>query len=202
MATVLMFAPLLAAHLFTMGQAREVRGHGLVVRAVAREHRGATDATIEIRRGHEAPQIIELRGREIGPALLLASIEIFDANFDGVADVPVLREHGAKWASVDAFLFDARTHRFADSSPLARAIGGLANARFDARHRSITTRDLGPSNPSRVTYAVEGAALHEISSCRFLNPFDARVGTLVRKNAGRVTVTKLRLAETDVSPCH
>ena len=196
-----MFAPLLAANLFTMGQAREVRGHGLTVLATAREGRRGTDAQIEIRRAGSAPQRIELRDRETSAAMLLQSIEIVDANFDGHPDVRVAREFGAKWSASDVFLYDPRTRRFTASTPLARAIGRLANATFDARRRTITTHDIGPSEPSRVTYAVEGAALRETSSCRFLNPFDARVGTLVRTSGGRTTLTKLRLAQSDVSPC-
>ena len=58
MATVLMFAPLLAAHLFTMGQAREVRGHGLVVRAVAREQRHTVCDALE-----DSVKLLRLRAR-------------------------------------------------------------------------------------------------------------------------------------------
>ena len=201
MATVLVFAPLLAAQVLAMGHAREVRGHGLTVRAAARDTRHGTDVQIEIRRDGAAAQRIELRGRDLGAIALLQSIEIVDANFDGHADVIVGRELGAKWISVDAFLFDARTHRFSASSPLARAIGQLANASFDERRRAITTRDIGPSDPSRVTYAIRGERLSEISSCRFLNPLDPRSGTLVRKTGARTTVTHVRLGTSDVNPC-
>ena len=201
MATVLVFAPLLAAQVLAMGHAREVRGHGLTVRAAARDTHHGTDAQIEIRREGASPQRIELRGRDLGAIALLQSIEIVDANFDGRPDVLVVREFGAKWSSVDAFLFDARTHRFSASSPLARAIAHLANASFDERRGTITTRDIGPSDPSRVTYVIRGERLSEISSCRFLNPLDPRAGTLVRKNGEHTTVTHVRLGTSDVNPC-
>ena len=201
MATVLALAPLLVTQLFTAGEFREVHGHGLVVRAVAHETKDGTDARLEIRRGAAAPQRIELRGRDPGASMLLHSIEIVDANFDGHPDVLVMREFGAKWFSVDAFLFDPHTGRFTASSPLARALAALANATFDARHRAITTRDIGPSNPSRVTYAVDRGRLREIASCRFLNPIDPRVGSLVRKTGEHTTVTHVRLGASDISPC-
>ncbi|HEY1955713.1 MAG TPA: hypothetical protein VGH28_08870 [Polyangiaceae bacterium] len=200
MATVLVFAPLLAAQVFAMGHVREVRAHGVTVRAVAHDHRNGSDAEIEIRRGGPS-QVIELRGREIGAAMLLQSIEIVDANFDGHPDVLVMREFGAKWSSSDVFLFDPRTQRFSATSPLAHAIGALANTTFDARRRTITTHDIGPSDPSRVTYAVEGQSLRETSSCRFVNPLDLRVGTLVRKTGERTRVTHVRLGASDVNPC-
>ena len=201
MATVLALAPLLVTQLFTGAQFREVRAHGVVVRATAHETKDGTEARLEIRRGSGAPQIIELRGRDPGASMLLHSIEIVDANFDGHPDLVVVREFGAKWFSVDAFLFDPHTGRFSASSPLARAIGALANATFDARHAAITTRDIGPSSPSRVTYAVDRGRLREIASCRFLNPFDPRVGTLVRKTGEHTTVTHVRLGSSDVAPC-
>jgi hypothetical protein len=78
----------------------------------------------------------------------------------------------------------------------------LPYSTFDSRTHTITTRERGPRNPSRVTYAVErGGALREIASCRFLNPIDARVGTLVRMKNGHTTYTEARLAPGEQDPC-
>jgi hypothetical protein len=200
MVTFFLVAPVLAAQLFTGAHTREVRARGLVVRAVAREDARGTSARLEIRRG-AAAQTIDLAPRDVGADTLLASIAVVDVNFDGRPDVTVLRELGAKWGAVDAFVFDARTRRFSDESPVARAIGRLSNATFDPAHATITTHDIGPSNPSRVTYKIEHGVLREIASCRFLNPFDEHVGTLVRARGGHVTFTKLRLGAVDVDPC-
>jgi len=200
MLTLFFAAPLVAAHLATGAHVREVSGHGVVVRAVAREVHGETEARLEIRRGR-AVQTIDLHHREIGALILLQSIAIVDVNFDGHPDVTVLRELGAKWGASDAFVFDPRTSSFTSASRIARAIGNLTNATFDEKHQTITTRNIGPSNPERITYAVERDRLRVVSSCRFLNPFDARVGTLVRTTGRRTTYQELRLGASDLAPC-
>ena len=58
---------------------------------------------------------------------------------------------------------------------------------------TVTTR--APN--ARTTY-VDG---REVSSCRFVAPVMARVGTLVRTSAGRTTFTKLTLGFGDGNPC-
>ncbi len=200
MSSVLFVAPLLAAHLTMPAHTREVRGSGLVVRAAATESHNETSAQIEVRAAG-ASQRITLDHREVSAERLLASIEIVDANFDGHPDVVVLRESGAKWGSLDVFLYEPRTRRFSNASPVARALSRLSNATFDGAHHAITTRDIGPSNPSRVTYAIDGVSLREIASCRFLNPTDARVGTLVRSHGGASTFKTVRLGSIDIDPC-
>lgn len=200
MSSVLFVAPLLAAHLTMPAHTRELRGSGLVVRAAATESHAETTAQIEVR-ASGVSQKLTLERREIGAERLLASIEIVDANFDGHPDLVVLRESGAKWGAVDVFLYDVRTKRFSNASPIAHALSRLSNATFDPAHRIVTTRDIGPSNPSRVTYAIEGASLRETSSCRFLNPTDARVGTLVVSHGGASTFKTVRLGAMDVDPC-
>jgi hypothetical protein len=191
----LLLAPLLAAHLasaFTpSGAAREVNAHGLVVRAAATENRGLTEATFDVR-GRGISQQVRVERRDVSAPMLLASIEIVDANFDGYPDV-VIRE--------SVFLFDPRARHFSATSPLARSIASLPHVTFDGAHKTITTRDVGPSNPSRVTYVIDGVRLRMIDSCRFVNPSAERVGTLVRTHGGEATYTKLRLAPSDVEPC-
>ena len=200
MLTLFFAAPLIATHLFSGAQQHEVSGHGIVVRAVARTVHGETEARLEIRRGRSV-QTIDLHGREVAPAMLLQSIAIVDVNFDGHPDVTVLREWGAKWGARDAIVFDPHTQRFTTTTPIARAIARLANATFDETHKTITTRDIGPSNPERVTYAVEHDRLRTVSSCRFLNAFDPRVGTLVQTTGARTTTRTVRLGPIDVDPC-
>jgi len=197
---VLFVAPLLAAHLYAQAHAREIRAHGVVVRAAASESRGETSMKIELHARGKS-QTIALDHRELGADRMLASIEIVDANFDGHPDVIVLRESGAKWGSYDVFLFDPSTSHFSSASPLARSLSQLSNATFDVARRVVTTRDIGPSNPSRVTYAIEGAQLREIASCRFLNATDAHVGTLVQSRAGKTTYKTLRVGAFDLDPC-
>lgn len=197
---MLFVAPLLAAHLFAPGHVREVRAAGIVVRAAASETRGDTSARLEVRT-HGRSQTIAIEHREVGAEMLLGSIEIVDANFDGHPDVVVLREAGAKWGRADVFLYEPHTGRFSNASPVARALSHLSNASFDVAHRVVTTRDLGPSNPSRVTYAIDAGALHETSSCRFLNEGDARVGTLVRTSSGHTTYRAVKLGALDLDPC-
>ena len=205
MSSVLFVAPLLAAHWFAPAETREVHASGVVVRAVATDGRDGASARLEVR-AHGRSQTITLEHREISAARLLASIEIVDANFDGQLDVVVLREFGAKWGASDVFVFDARTQRFTDALPIARALSRLSNATFDGAARVVTTHDIGPSNPSRVTYAIDGPSLREVASCRFLNGglphAGARVGTLVQSRAGKTTYKTVRLSAFDIDPCN
>jgi len=189
MSPLVFVGPLLVAHFVT--PTREVRGPGIVVRATAGE--------IDVR-AHGTTQHIHLEPRDASPAMTLQSIEIVDANFDGAPDITVLREFGAKWGASDVFLWDG--HRFTKDTPLARALSRLPNAMFDARTSTVSTRSIGPSNPSRITYAINAGTLHEVASCRFVNPTNARVGTLVRTTHARATYTKLTLGPTDVDPCN
>lgn len=189
MASVLFVAPLLAAHLISHGQSREIRAHGVVVRATATESGGVTHAELDVRSGG-ATQHVTVDSRDLGALRLLASIEVLDANFDGRLDVRV---------GSDVYLSDG--HALSKDSPLARELSRLGNARFDARARTITTRSTGPSNPSRVTYVIERSTLREIASCRFLNPMDPHIGTLVRTRGEHATYTKTRLAPGEGDPC-
>jgi hypothetical protein len=187
-------------HLIMPLHAREVRARGLVVRVSATERAGVTRGELDVR-ANGIVQHIDLTDRNVPAEALLASVDIVDANFDGHPDIVVVRELGAKWTRVDVFLFDPKSHHFAATSGLSRAIATLSNATFDATHRTITTRDVGPSNPSRVTYAIDGASLRMVDSCRFINPGAEHVGTLVRTHGTESTYTKLRLSPFDVEPC-
>lgn len=201
MSSVLFVAPLLASYLLAPAQTREVHGRGVVARVVASEEgHGRSSAQVEMRRGRRT-QLLAIEARGVSAAMLLRSIELVDANFDGNDDLVVLREFGAKWSASDVFLFDAKSGRFSNASPLARSLSRLANATFDGERKTITTRDIGPSNPSRITYAVDASDVREIDACRFLNPIDARVGTLVRSRGTHATFTKVSLGMADVDPC-
>ncbi len=180
--------------------AREVRSKGLVVRASASESAGVTRAELDVKAKGVA-QHIDLGERSVGADALLRSIDIVDANFDGHPDIIVLRELGAKWSRVDVFLFDPGTRRFTQSSGLSRALSSLSNATFDSAHKTVTTRDFGPSNPSRTTYAITSNTLRTVDSCRFVNPAAERVGTLVRSHGAVSTYTRLSLSPFDVEPC-
>jgi hypothetical protein len=191
MVSVLLFAPLLAAHILTQGETREVSGHGVVVRAAAALKDGRTSAQLEIR-AFGAKQRIDLPPRACTPQALLASIAVVDANFDGTLDVVV---------SGDVYLYDARARRFSNASPLAAELSRVPNARFDAATHTVISRTDGASNPSRVTYAIDRGSLREIAACRFLNPMESRVGTLVRSRGGHTTYTPVRLAPSESDPC-
>ena len=171
--------PLLVAHFVT--PSREIRSHGIVVHA--------TPTEIEVT-AHGTTQRIPLGSHGISPWMLLQSIEIVDANFDGSPDISVLR---------DVFLWDG--HRFTNDSHLARELSNLSNATFEPRTHTITTRNIGPSNPSRITYTVDRSGLRELTSCRFLNPMDEHVGTLVRTRNGHATYTKARVGANEQDPC-
>jgi len=198
--SALLVAPLLAAHLALPLHAREVRAKGIVVRASATERAGVTHAELDITAKGVA-QHIELGERNVGADVLLRSVDIVDANFDGHPDIVVLRELGAKWSRIDVFLFDPRARRFTQSSGLSRALSSLSNAMYDGAHKTITTRDIGPSNPSRITYAIDGSHLRVLDACRFINPGAERVGTLVRTHGAASSYTKLSLSSFDVEPC-
>ena len=188
----LMLVPLLAAHLASPALLREVRGDGLFLRAAARTVDGAIDAELDVR-GPGISQRIRLGKRPVETATaqaLLASVRIVDANFDGHPDVLVLR---------DVFLYDPVARRFSNGSPLARALSELPNAEF-GRH-TITTHDVGPTNPSATTYVIEGGRLKLAESCRFINPMNQRTGTLVRTQGAHTTYTHVRLGPGDVDPC-
>lgn len=200
MSSVLFVAPLLAAHLFAPAHTREVRAPGITVRVAATEERGETAAQIEVR-ASGVTQTLTLEHRGVSAERLVSSVGIVDANFDGHPDIVVLREFGAKWGAVDVFLWDARTRKLSNASPVARALSRLSNVTFDGARHTITTRDIGPSNPSRVTYAIDGVSLRELASCRFLNATDARVGTLVRSQGGAATYKTVHLGPMDVDPC-
>lgn len=194
----MLLVPLLAAQLASPSLVREVRGGGLVVRAAARAQGDALDAEIDVR-GPGISQRIRLGRREMSAQRLLSSVRILDVNFDGHPDVVVLREWGAKWASLEVFLYDPATRRFSSGSPLARALSGLSNADFG--HHAITTHDIGPSNPSSVTYVIEGDRLRVTDACRFINPMNEHSGTLVRTHGAHTTYTHLVLGPGDISPC-
>lgn len=201
MSSPLLVAPLLAAQLVTPAHAREVRARGIVVRATATTtDDGATRGELEIR-GEGGVQHVELGRREVSPEMLLQSIDIVDANFDGHLDVVAIREFGAKWSKVDVYLFDPKTHRYTATSALSRALSSLSNPKFDPTHKIITTYDIGPSNPSRITYGIDGSRLHTLDSCRFVNPGASHVGTLIRSHGGESTYTHLRLSAGDLEPC-
>jgi hypothetical protein len=190
----LLLAPLLAVHLASPGAGafREIGAHGLVVRGHATDHVGVAEATLEVR-GRGISQTLRVERRGVSAWTLLASVEIIDANFDGYPDVVL--------SLGEVFLFDSASRRFTATSPLARSLASLTNVTFDATKKMITARNIGPSNPSRVTYTIDGARLRVIDSCRFVNPGAERVGTLVRSHGGEATYTKLRLAPGDVEPC-
>ncbi|HEY2368316.1 MAG TPA: hypothetical protein VGH87_18085 [Polyangiaceae bacterium] len=188
MSPLVFVGPLLVAHLVT--PAREVRGHGVVA------HASSTEIDV---RANGRTQRIHLEPRDLSPEMTIQSVEIVDANFDGAPDIIVLREFGAKWGASDVFLWDG--HRFTKDTPLARTLSRLPNVMFDAKTRTVSTRSIGPSNPSRVTYAVDAGALREIASCRFLNPASERVGTLVRTSHGHTKYTKVTLGPAEQSPC-
>jgi hypothetical protein len=191
MASVLFFAPLLAAHILMQGETREIGAHGVAIRAAAAVRDGHTVAQLEVR-AFGTKQRIDLPPRASSPEALLASIEVVDANFDGAPDLVV---------GGDVYLYDARAHKFSNASPLAAELSRVPNARFDAQARTVISRTSGASNPSRVTYAIERGSLREIAACRFLNPTEARVGTLVRSRGGHTTYTPVRLAPSESDPC-
>ena len=135
--------------------------------------------------------------------MLLRSIAIVDVNFDGHPDVTVLREFGAKWGALDAIVFDPHTQRFTTATPIARAIARLANATFDEQHKTITTRDVGPTNPERVTYAVDHDRLRAVSvvplpqrvrpARRHARPHDRRPHDLRERAPGPIRRGPVRL---------
>jgi hypothetical protein len=191
--STLFIAPLIAAHLATPVHTREVRAQGVVVRvaADANDHH-VSGADLDVS-GRGAHQRIHLGARDASAAALLGSISVIDANFDGHSDIVVRRDA--------VYLWDAKTARYTPSTTLARALSDLDNPTFDATRRTITTREVGPASPSRVTYVVEGDHLRAVESCRFINPIDPHVGTLIRTHGAESTYTKLRLSPFDVDPC-
>jgi hypothetical protein len=201
MASPLVLLPLLAANLASPGVVREIRGAGLVVRTAAYARDGRTEGEIDVRGPGIAQRIRLRRDVTIGPHMLIASVRIVDANFDGHPDIVMLRDWGATYGMLDVFLYDATTRRFTNASALARALSHLANADIVPAHHAITTHDLGPSNPSSTTYAIDAGRLRIVESCRFLNGMSDRSGTLVLTRGAHSTYTHLRLAPGDVAPC-
>ena len=184
---------------------RHIHRGAITVGAVARPR---TDGSATARLDVKMPgvsQSIELRPRWVSPEMLISSVQLLDANFDGHPDLVVLREFGAKWAASDVYLFDVRTHRFSDGSPLAREMSRLPNVGFDAKLGHVTSYDSGPNRPSRQVYDVAGASLRLTESCAFLNDGDEHVGVLVRSRlaggAMHSTYTKLHLGPSDLAPC-
>jgi hypothetical protein len=193
--------PLLAAHLVAPVQARVLKAGGLVVEvSTSAGGQGNVIADLEVR-GRGVRQHIRLEPRAMDAQRLLASVEIVDANFDGHPDIVVVRDWGAKWEASDVFLYDPAGHRFTNASPLARSLSELANVTFDVAHHALVARSIGPSNPSRVTYTVTANRLRVVESCRFINPVNARVGTLVRSHGAETTYTRVTLSPVDVEPC-
>jgi hypothetical protein len=201
MSSPLFLVPLIAANLAAPVHAREVRASGVVLQAAAYESEGlVSNAEIDVR-ARGVAQRIRLGHRDVSVQMLLGSVRIVDANFDGYPDIVVLRDRGAKWGKLDVFLYDPKTHRFSNDLPLAAEISRLSNVEFDVAHHEITTRDIGPSNPSSTKYVVDGSRLRIVDSCRFINPMNDRTGTLVRTHGAQATYTNLRLSASDVEPC-
>ena len=210
MTPALIIGPLLVAHvLASTSEAtlphRHLHRGAITVDAVGRPQAdGSTVGRLEVKMPG-ASQSIELRPRWMSAEMLAASVHMIDVNFDGHPDLVVLREFGAKWAASDVFVFDARTHRFSDASPLARELSRLPNVGFDAKRRLVTSYDIGPNRPSREVYDVTAGGLHLTESCAFLNDGDPRVGVLVRSRladgAMHATYTRLRLGPSDLAPC-
>jgi len=226
MTPAFVLGPLLVAHALgstleaTLPQ-RDTHHGGVTVHAVARPRAdGTVTARLDVK-AEGATQTIDLRPRAMSPEMLVGSVQIVDANFDGHPDIVVLREFGAKssrtpersegsvanveWGQSDVYLFDPRSRRFSNASPLARELGRLSNVTFDALHQRITAHDIGPSHPSRQVYTLAGGGLRLAESCTFLNDRDEHVGTLVRSRlvggAVRSSFTKVSLGPTDVDPC-
>jgi hypothetical protein len=191
---------------------RDVSHGAITVHTTARARQdGATIGRLDVRVGR-ASQRIELEPRWVSPQMLVASVALVDANFDGHPDLVVLREFGATSSRApgnvgasDVYLYDPHTRRFSNASPLARSLGHLANATFDEPHRRVTTHDIGPSRPSRHAYTVAGNALRLVESCTFLNDTDPHAGTVVHSTlvGGQVHTTfhRVRMSPSDIEPC-
>jgi len=226
MTPALIIGPLLVAHaLASTAEAtlphRHLHRGSITVDAVARPR---ADGTATGRLDVKMPgvsQSIELRPRWMSAQVLASSIRIVDVDFDGHPDLVVLRELGAKSSRTpersegavanegqrasDVYLFEPRTHRFSDASPLARELGRLPNLGVDAGHRHVTSYDIGPNRPSREVYDVTAGGLRLTESCAFLNDGEEHVGMLVRSRlaggAMHSTYTRLRLGPSDLAPC-
>ncbi len=111
-----------------------------------------------------APQRIALVS-EASVEMVQAASFLADVDFDGVLDLVILREFGAKWGRYDVRRFDVATHAFVENA-LTRALGELPNLTVDAPGRRLLAYDIGPAAPFEQLYRVDGDRLVLEDVCR------------------------------------
>jgi hypothetical protein len=109
------------------------------VREKARHHIGR----IEISKGgaRSLLQIIEVQSYA-NASWLTKSFSAEDIDFDGYLDIAVLDDHGAKWGSLNYWLFDKRTGRFVINS----LVKELRRLRFNEKYLDKKAKEIQVSN--------------------------------------------------------
>jgi len=80
-----------------------------------------------------------------------------DLNFDGYLDLKAPREFGAKWGRYCVWLFDSTIRQFVNDG-LAEQMELLYNLEADAEHERVAAYSIGPVNPMRDEYRIEGVS--------------------------------------------
>jgi hypothetical protein len=181
-------------------------GPVLVVHAEARDgpDGGMASARLTLARKGEVPfQVIDVQNAGVSAQLFLSSLALEDLDFDDWTDLRGVADFGAKWGTYQVWLFAARQGKFVENR-LARAMGRLVNLTVDPERRELMAFTIGPSQPSRDTFKVEGGKLVTFERCRFDNDQigQGNVGELVirRRVDGKLKVVERRTLSTQDQP--
>lgn len=87
-------------------------------------------------------QVIKLNPNSFLADEIAGSFSIQDINFDGLSDIGVVVDGGAKWASYQYWIYDKKTGRFI-SAPITKDFGkiGFNEIEFNKEKKQVTTRN-------------------------------------------------------------
>ena len=121
-------------------------------------------ARLEVRgEGGRVIQTLRVRGK-IGWDQFLTNARLLDVDFDGYADLLLLREFGAKWGEYDVWRWSPEAHRFVETA-WTRALGALPNLTVDRERHRLISYDIGPNEPSEDLFVVRNGRLIHTATC-------------------------------------
>jgi len=147
-------------------------------------------------RNELGPTALELAGMD---EQFVVNFAIEDLNFDGYPDLKAPREFGAKWGRYCVWLFDPTNRRFMNDG-LAEQMELLYNLEADAEHERVLAYTIGPVNPMRDEYRIEGVGkdrpywprLIPVRSCFIESASPPFVQVLTDYDQGRPVVKRQR----------